>query len=136
MVDVYDDRPPETLGEYEYRPGGRAVKPKDAATLVIIRRDGNKPRVLMGRRAAGHKFMPNKYVFPGGRVGPGDDRLRPPHDLRPEVVERLARHCSERRARGLARAGHEGGGHAGAAGTELDDRRGPAGSLLETADTT
>jgi 8-oxo-dGTP pyrophosphatase MutT (NUDIX family) len=29
----------------------------------------------MGRRHHGHKFMPGKYVFPGGRIEPGDRRM-------------------------------------------------------------
>ena len=48
------------------------VRPKDAATLIIIDRSGASPKVLMGRRHAGHKFMPGKFVFPGGRIELGD----------------------------------------------------------------
>ena len=90
----------------EYRePGqGRAVRPRDAATLIIVRRGGKVPRVLMGQRSANHAFMPNKFVFPGGRVDPGDSRLRPPHDLHPDVMGRLQLGCSETRARALAMA--------------------------------
>ncbi len=88
----------------EYRKTGRAVRPRDAATLIIVRSDGRQPRVLVGQRAAGHKFMPNMFVFPGGRVDPGDARLRPPHDLHPAVMARLLRGCSESRARALAMA--------------------------------
>ncbi|MEM6580177.1 MAG: NUDIX hydrolase [Pseudomonadota bacterium] len=88
----------------EYRTHGRAVRPRDAATLILVRRDGRQPRVLMGQRAAGHKFMPNKFVFPGGKVDSGDHRLRPPHDLHPAVMSRLRRGCSESRARALAMA--------------------------------
>lgn len=89
----------------EYRSGsGRAPRPRDAATLILVRRDGRRPRILMGQRAAGHKFMPNKFVFPGGKVDPGDGRLRPPHDLHPAVLQRLTRGCSPNRARALAMA--------------------------------
>lgn len=95
---------PKQVARSEYRTGGRAVRPRDAATLIIVRSDGRQPRVLMGQRAAGHKFMPNKFVFPGGKVDAGDHRLRPPHDLHPAVMARLARSCSETRARALAMA--------------------------------
>ncbi|MEH6581581.1 MAG: NUDIX hydrolase [Halioglobus sp.] len=89
----------------EFRTGGRAVRPRDAATLIIVRSDGNQPRILMGKRAAGHKFMPNKFVFPGGKVDAGDGRLQPPHDLHPAVMRRLlAEGCSPSRARALAMA--------------------------------
>jgi 8-oxo-dGTP pyrophosphatase MutT (NUDIX family) len=48
------------------------VRPKDAATLIIIDRRAAAPKILMGRRHPGHKFMPGKFVFPGGRIEPGD----------------------------------------------------------------
>src|SRR5262245_62203526 len=43
-------------------------EPRDAATLMLIDRSGAKPKVLLGRRHANHKFMPGKFVFPGGRI--------------------------------------------------------------------
>ena len=46
----------------------RAVRPRDAATLILIRRSPARTEVLMGRRSAAHRFMPGKYVFPGGRL--------------------------------------------------------------------
>ncbi len=58
----------------------------------------------MGKRAAGHKFMPNKFVFPGGKVDRGDGGLKPPHDFHPAVLKRLALGCSESRARALGMA--------------------------------
>ena len=51
------------------------VRPKDAATLIVIDRSGgarSAPKVLMGRRHPGHRFMPGKFVFPGGRIEAGD----------------------------------------------------------------
>ncbi len=51
------------------------VRPRDAATLIILDRSGKTPKILMGRRHPSHKFMPNKYVFPGGRVDPQDRRM-------------------------------------------------------------
>src|SRR5712664_3947478 len=44
------------------------VKIRDAATMLVIDRTGKTPKVLLGRRHHGHKFMPGKFVFPGGRV--------------------------------------------------------------------
>jgi 8-oxo-dGTP pyrophosphatase MutT (NUDIX family) len=48
------------------------VRPRDAATLILLRHERQQVRVLMGRRASGHSFMPDKYVFPGGKVDRGD----------------------------------------------------------------
>ena len=54
-------------------PAGRSVRAKPAATLIVLRRDGPKPRLLMGRRHGGHNFMPGKWVFPGGYVDRGEE---------------------------------------------------------------
>jgi 8-oxo-dGTP pyrophosphatase MutT (NUDIX family) len=51
------------------------VRPRDAATLILIDRSGAAPRVLLGRRHAGHKFMPGKFVFPGGRIEACDRQM-------------------------------------------------------------
>jgi len=86
----------------------RALRPRDAATLIILRRDGGSPRVLMGKRHAGHAFMPNKYVFPGGRVDPADARMAVEADLHPKVADKLMARMRGRpslaRARGLGLA--------------------------------
>ena len=95
---------PGYISKSEYREGGRAVRPKDAATLLIVRRGRGEPRVLMGQRSKHHKFMPNKFVIPGGKVDVGDGRIRPPHDLRPEVLDRLTLGCTSSRARAIALA--------------------------------
>jgi 8-oxo-dGTP pyrophosphatase MutT (NUDIX family) len=95
---------PKYISSSEIRDNGRALRPRDAATLIIVRRDGCEAKILMGQRAAEHKFMPNKFVFPGGRVDAGDSRIKPPHDLHPAVMQRLTQGCTETRARALALA--------------------------------
>ena len=52
------------------------VRPKDASTLIIVDRSGTEAKVLLGKRHHAHKFMPGKFVFPGGRLEP-NDRLMP-----------------------------------------------------------
>ncbi|KCZ51636.1 NUDIX hydrolase [Hyphomonas pacifica] len=69
--------------------GKRSPRPKDAATLILVRRDASHPRVLMGKRSGGHVFMPDKYVFPGGRVDPEDGRATSYCEFRPEVEAKL-----------------------------------------------
>ncbi len=85
-----------------------AVRPRDAATLIIVRNDAAEPRILMGKRHAGHRFMPNLFVFPGGRVDPADCRVAPAEPLHPEVERKLMARmrgtASPLRARGLAMA--------------------------------
>ena len=86
----------------------KVLKPKDAATLILVRRQFAAPRILMGRRAGGHAFMPNKYVFPGGRLDAADCRVKPARDLHPatmaKLMARMRGRPSETRARGLAQA--------------------------------
>lgn len=59
----------------ERETGSRAPRPRDAATLILVRRDGGQPKLLMGKRSGKHSFMPDKYVFPGGRVEASDARM-------------------------------------------------------------
>lgn len=83
------------------------VRPKDAATIIIIDRAGAKPQVLFGKRHAGHKFMPGKFVFPGGRLEAADRKMSCAGMLDDSVERRLAAHCarpSASRGRALALA--------------------------------
>ena len=80
----------------------KTLRPRDAATLVLVRRRRGGAEVLLGQRHGGHAFMPNRYVFPGGRVDPYDSHVKPATPLRADVAVRLARHCSPARARALA----------------------------------
>ena len=43
----------------------------------------------MGKRHERHKFMPGKFVFPGGRVEPEDRRMCATGELDPHVEEKL-----------------------------------------------
>jgi len=83
---------------------GPVLRPKDAATLIIVRREKNGPRVLMGQRHSGMAFQPNKFVFPGGRIDPGDQRIAVGGDLRAEVLAKASIGTTPLRARGLALA--------------------------------
>src|SRR5579871_1478322 len=83
---------------------GGVLRPKDAATLVLVKREGREPRVLMGQRHGNMAFMANKYVFPGGRVDPADMRIPVTSELRPHVAARAGHGSTPARARGLALA--------------------------------
>lgn len=78
------------------------VRPRDAATMIIIDRAGPVPKILLGRRHAGHKFMPGKFVFPGGRVEPIDRHMAAASPIDPQVEARLmirTQRASARKAR-------------------------------------
>ena len=49
-----------------------AVRPRDAASLLIYRREGKQLEVLMGKRRPGARFLPDVYVFPGGALDKAD----------------------------------------------------------------
>lgn len=92
----------------EARVSGVRLRPRDAATLVLIDRSGGEPRVLMGRRRSTQVFLPNKFVFPGGRVDRADRTVASADELPDAVVRRLLHDMkgkpSEARARALALA--------------------------------
>ena len=46
----------------------KPVRPRDAASLILLRDGDGGLEVLIGRRGQGARFMPGRYVFPGGRV--------------------------------------------------------------------
>ncbi len=83
-------------------PGMPAVRPKEAATLIIHRRDGAGIEVLMGERHGLHRFMPQRWVFPGGRIDPTDARIRAATGLRADVAAQLRRKLTRARARATA----------------------------------
>ena len=79
-----------------------AIRPRLAASLILTRGDRDNLEVLMGRRSSRHVFMPNKYVFPGGRVDRADNTAPLAADLAPEPFRAMQRHLPERRARAAA----------------------------------
>jgi 8-oxo-dGTP pyrophosphatase MutT (NUDIX family) len=83
------------------------LRPKDSATLILIDRAEKVPKVLLGRRHSRHKFVPGKFVFPGGRVESSDRRMPVAQPLHPRDTERLTRQVknpSAARAAGFALA--------------------------------
>ncbi len=62
-------------------------RPKDAATLILVDRNGSIPKVLVGRRHDKVVFMPGKFVFPGGRVDSTDNRIPVAAEL-PKALEK------------------------------------------------
>ncbi|MGK9286213.1 MULTISPECIES: NUDIX hydrolase [Sinorhizobium] len=98
---------PERLGGRAFALDAEAescptVRTRDAASIMLLDRSGKGIRVLMGKRHSAHVFMPDLYVFPGGRRDPGDHRLRFDGDLHPAVLRSLR--AGEGRAITVARA--------------------------------
>ncbi len=83
--------PPASAAVDEPAAGQRrkSLRPKDAATLIVLRRDPDAIRLLMGRRSLRHVFHPDKVVFPGGRVDVSDRLVPAIDELHPAVEARL-----------------------------------------------
>ena len=72
------------------------VTPRHAASLIVLRDRAAGPEILMGLRGAGHRFMPNVLVFPGGAVDADDMAAPVGTALRPDTRAHLAKAADER----------------------------------------
>ncbi len=79
-------------------------RPRDAATLILLRFDEDNTRILMGKRHENHKFMPGKFVFPGGRVDFADSRVVPNGDFPAATMGKLLKNMKRGISIGRARA--------------------------------
>lgn len=59
--------------------------------MVLYEHRGEEIIVLMGKRAKGHRFLPDVYVFPGGRIDEDDFNTAPSASLGDEVSSKLSR---------------------------------------------
>ena len=75
----------------DQRPAAKAavLRPRDAATLILVDGSSGPPRFLFGKRRMDMKFMPGKYVFPGGRVDRVDRTMTCSDDLAARELSRL-----------------------------------------------
>ena len=89
------------LNEAERDQSFAPVPIRHAASIIIIDPDG--PRVLMGRRSHKHVFMPNQFVFPGGRLDAGDMVARVGGRYRTRTLARLTAKGGRRMTPALAR---------------------------------
>ena len=82
------------------------VRPRNAASLVIVRGVGDKAEVLMGRRRPKASFIPDAFVFPGGRMDAQDMLVEPSRPLSADTLNLLKEkaQCTASEARGLATA--------------------------------
>jgi 8-oxo-dGTP pyrophosphatase MutT (NUDIX family) len=84
-----------------------AVRPKTvparhAASLIVLRRRaGGELEFLMGMRGAGHKFSPNRLVFPGGAVDRADLRTQASTPLKPATRRHLEKAANPLLAHGI-----------------------------------
>ena len=85
-------------------PRPRAIRPRDAASLVLIDDRGGEPLILMGRRHARMKFIPDAFVFPGGKLDAGDLLARPATAFSGETARMMQSAAAGAKAEALAMA--------------------------------
>ncbi len=99
-------RPVLTEKEKELRNAlPRAARPKKASTIILWKGPRENPQILMGQRAKRHDFMPDVFVFPGGRVDRADSYAGSMGEISPRTKKILEAAYSPRQARALLLAG-------------------------------
>jgi 8-oxo-dGTP pyrophosphatase MutT (NUDIX family) len=78
------------------------VRPRHAASLVLVRHRPHGLEVLMGRRPVKSRFAPDVFVFPGGKLDPADRLAKADKPLSPDCARRTG--ASPRLAEALAAA--------------------------------
>jgi 8-oxo-dGTP pyrophosphatase MutT (NUDIX family) len=94
--------PSRTLGHTIIEPSGKPIRPRDAAILIVWRRSGADIEVLMGRRSRKAAFVPDYFVFPGGRLDPADYTVRVATPLSPAFINNMGVRGSAKKAEALA----------------------------------
>lgn len=77
------------LGHGRVAAGEAPVAPRDAGTLIVWRDGPEGTEVLMGRRSRRAAFVPDFFVFPGGRLDPADRLVRAATPLDPGFARRM-----------------------------------------------
>ncbi|MDX2309127.1 MAG: NUDIX hydrolase [Hyphomicrobium sp.] len=99
-------RPMQPTGASAEMRGKARLRPRDAASLILIDGSGRSARILMGRRSQSAVFLPGAYVFPGGRVERIDARTPIKGGLSVGDSQRLIMQvrgvCGPQRATGFA----------------------------------
>ena len=65
---------------------------RHAAAVILVRDPAGQPSVLMGQRGKSAAFMPDKFVFPGGKVEDTDADV--PVAVNPACSDRLSQHST------------------------------------------
>ena len=82
------------------------IRPRDAASLLLLKKGARGPSVLMGRRPPSSSFIPDAFVFPGGKVDRQDREIPCPLPLASTTARALQSGASTtaNAARALANA--------------------------------
>jgi 8-oxo-dGTP pyrophosphatase MutT (NUDIX family) len=86
------------------RPKHTGIRPRNAATIVVVQREGRDTRILMGKRHHSLKFMPGALVFPGGSVDPTDGLVPVAGELPAPTLRKIVAHMRGKAGNRSARA--------------------------------
>lgn len=76
--------------------GVAGVRPRNAATIVLVDGKPGNFRVLMGKRHHSLKFMPGALVFPGGSVDRSDGSIPAAADMSEQTAQMIVRNLRGR----------------------------------------
>ena len=65
-------------------------RPRNAASLVLLKRSDKDVQVLLGKRSDKTRFMPGAWVFPGGVVDKADYTISINTSLNQNIIKKLA----------------------------------------------
>ena len=68
----------------------KIIKPRNAASLVLLKEYNNDVKVLLGKRSNKTRFMPGAWVFPGGVLDKNDFKIKKIKYLNKNIVKKLA----------------------------------------------
>lgn len=71
--EIPTDRLPEGFRDTLGAPPSEPVRPRPAATVILLREGPSAPEILLLKRNRSTGFVPGAYVFPGGRVDDSDN---------------------------------------------------------------
>ena len=66
------------------------AKPRNAASLVLLKTTSKEVKVLLGKRSNKTRFMPGAWVFPGGVLDTNDYKTKKYTKINPLIISRLA----------------------------------------------
>jgi len=95
---------PQDTDPADHKRVGRAVRPKLSSTLILLRKTNDEVQLLMGRRSMSHRFMPGKFVFPGGRVDRSDSMAPIASSICPKMLQQMQPYLTAKRAQAAATA--------------------------------
>ena len=73
--------------------------------MMLIDRSGPCPRCCSAAATHGHKFMPGKFVFPGGRIEALDATMSAVSEIHPDMQAKLNERVANASPQFAARAG-------------------------------